>query len=254
MKYLSLILVIVFFNGCLATNNQLKEIAQTQSATSVRINYNNLIKLLWKYKLKLDKRNPKHYDQTLVELIKNDFDNFNDTISLYPNDSQIGQTYADYLNYAFNKNISIKHRNDYLILGIYKMLYEAYNMNSKHKITALQYDIKKLITLHKNIQILKWKIKYDKDKNGDFIFLTWQNNWQVELLQKKNLDKQDIYDHIKDLKYIKERKETIFDPSNFSYDIILSVMLVHIEDSIKSLGAEPEQLSLKTIMNFMFII
>ncbi len=45
--------------------------------------------------------------------------------------------------------------------------------------TALGYDTKTFKTMYYTLKVLRWKIRNAKDKNGKFLFATWQLNWQL---------------------------------------------------------------------------
>ena len=92
----------------------------------------------------------------------------------------------DYFDIAFlDKNI--KYRNDYLILGLYYMVYDSFSIKKGHKFAALSFDVNRLQKLYKNLQILKWKLKSSKNSKGNYYFVTWQNNWQLELKRKNSI-------------------------------------------------------------------
>ncbi|MEA3289949.1 MAG: hypothetical protein U9Q04_07210, partial [Campylobacterota bacterium] len=104
-----------------------------------------------------------------------------------------------------------------------------------------------------NMQILQWKIKHNKDSNNQYLFLTWQKNWQVELAKKIN--KKDFnFEMIKELHHIKTNKENLLDGSNSSFEILTSLMILYLHDSLKLLGAEPNKLSVDAIVGMVFMI
>jgi len=252
MKYL-LILILLIFTGCNNVQEKIKNSIQTENAKHIRNNYKALTELLLEYKLKLDKRNPKAFNNQFNTLLKKNIYDNTDDITLYVNGEKPLVTYVDYLNYAFDKNTVVEYRNDYLAIGIYKMLYHSYDMNAKYKITALSYDVNKLQKAYKNLQIIQWKIKTNKDINNKYLFLTWQNNWQIELekqLLLKNID--DI--KLSDLNYIKTKQESLLDSSNNSFEVITSKMLLYLANSIKLLDAEPEELGIEAMMSILFIL
>lgn len=252
MKYLLIVLVFVF-TGCTNVQEKIKNTIQTENAKHIKNNYKAAVELLLEYKVKLDKRNPKAYSSQLNNLLQKNIRNSTDEINLYVDSSIPLKKYQDYLNYAFDKNTAVKYRNDYLAIGIYKMFYEAYNMNSKYKLTALSYDVKKLQKAYKNLQILQWKIKTNKDFNNRYLFLTWQNNWQIEL--EKQLSSKKIDDiKLGDLNYIKTKQESLLDSSNNSFEVITSKMLLYLANSIKLLDAEPEELGIEAMMSILFIL
>ena len=133
------------------------------------------------------------------------------------------------------------------------MFYESFDMDSKYKLTALSYDIEKLQKAYKNLQIIQWRIKFNKDKNNNYLFLTWQNNWQIELSKRFNNEKLDTI-KLSDLHYIKSKQESILNPSNNSFEVITSKMLLYYESTIRLLNAEPEELGIETIMSILFLI
>jgi hypothetical protein len=133
------------------------------------------------------------------------------------------------------------------------MFFYAYEMKKTHKITALDYDVEVFQKIYKNMQVINWRIKHNKDINGDYLFLTWQNNWQIEL-QKILKNEKNYKITIDDISYLKTKKESLLDPSNSSFEILVSGMLIHLGESIELLGAEPEELALESILTFTFLL
>ena len=250
MKYFLIIILLLPFIGCSTSQPDIKSIMQTNNAERIRKNSKQIAKLLHEYKVKLDKRNPKNYNKSTSNIIKKEILDFQNELKLTSSTHEPFKNYVEYLNHAFSKNTNIINRNDYLIVGIYRMLFDAFLMNKSHKITALSYDLKKLQKAYRNLQILQWKIKTDRDLNNNYLFLTWQKNWQIEL-EKKTKNKQIAYKTIKNLKHIKSSQESIFEPSNMSFEIIVNKMLLYLKDSIELLGGEPSNLSLMAIRFFI---
>jgi len=252
MKYL-LISIVLLFTSCGNIQEKIRNSIQSENAKQIRNDYKEIIKLLSLYKIKLDKRNPQNYDSSVIKLLKEDIKDNKDTINLFKNIEGEPLKYTDYLNLAFNKETSIKNRNDYLIIGLYKMFYNSYKMDIKHKITALSYDLETLQKAYKNLQIFQWKIKFDKDSQEQYLFLTWQNNWQIELEQKlEHATLNNI--NFNELINIRLRKESLLDPSNVSFEVLTSKMILYMERSIKMLNAEPENLTIDTLLSIIFII
>ncbi|MGB5868023.1 MAG: hypothetical protein WBG69_09155 [Arcobacteraceae bacterium] len=248
-----LIFVVLCFTSCGNIQDKVRNTVQTESAKQIRGDYKEIIKLLSLYKTKLDKRNPQSHNLMLDRLVKDDIYNNTNTINLRIQNSSNYPKYTDYLNYAFNKDMVLKDRNDYLIIGLYKMFYSAYKMDLKHKLTALSYEVEDLQKAYKNLQVIQWKIKNDKNKNNQYLFLTWQNNWQIELskrLEKSSLDNISLGQ----LENIKSKKESLLDPSNHSFEIITSKMILYLAHSIKVLDGEPEDLGINAILSFIFFL
>ena len=243
--------LVLLLSSCASFQEDVKSVLQTSKASIIKDDYKTVQTLLIDFKKKLDERNPtqysKRYENRIYELINKD-----DASFLLKHKNMVLEDYKEYLQLAFSKD-DIFLRNDYLILGLYYLVYSSYELKDGHKITALQYNREKLNRLYKNLQIIKWKIKTNKDQKGNYLFLTWQNNWQIELEKKVKRGEKLSYDEIQKLKFIKEQKETILDPSNFSFEVILSKMIHRVENSLKSLGDEPKELSLTAIRGmFLF--
>jgi len=64
MKYIFVFLYILIFTGCTNSSPKVQEFFQTDNATHIQDDYRNIVKLLTKYKKKLDLRNP----QTIFSL------------------------------------------------------------------------------------------------------------------------------------------------------------------------------------------
>lgn len=252
-KILFLTVVILFVTSCSNSSSQVNvsNYLQTQNAKLIKEHYSEILKLLLEYKIKLDKRNPNSYNKKLVHFLNKNIE-LSNNISLYSKNHPKFTFYYEYLNYSLKDNF-IQNRNDYLIVGIYKMIYDVYQMKSTHKFTAFEYDVKKFQKVYQYLQVLQWKIKHKKDKNGNFLFLTWQNNWQVEYLKKLNKDNKYRL-CIDDITYLKEKKETLLDPSNTTFEVLLSSMILHVNQTMKLLGAEPEELAIESILSLVLFI
>ena len=100
--------------------------------------------------------------------------------------------------------------------------------------------------------MIQWRIKYRKDIQGNYLFLTWQNNWQIQLAKQTNIHNPD-YNLIQNLDYIKDDKENIFYHSNMSFETIISKMIYINNNTIKRLGGEPNELAIGAIKFFIFL-
>lgn len=252
IRYLVLIFFLLFFSGCLPKQEDVNNILQTNSATIIKNDYKNIQKLLLNFKEKLDKRNPSSYDENLsprlYKLISELENNF---LLKYKNN--LLENYKDYLQIAFSKD-EIPSRNDYLVLGIYYLMHTSYKIEEGHKVIALEYDTTDLHRLYKNLQIIKWKIKVDRDINQNYLFKTWQNNWQIELEKRVRNGEELSFNDLQNLEYIKSKKESLLDPSNFSFEVILTQMIDNVRNSLKALGEEPTNLTVGALRSiFLFL-
>lgn len=236
------------FQACSFNQDTIKSVAQTKSASEIVYYKNEILKSLKLYKKKLDIRNPYSYNKSLSKNIYYQIDTNQDYINIVQNGKNLN-TSREYLYHAFSKE-KIKNRNDLLIIGLYKLIYKAYNLKEEHHFAALQYNKEDMLDLYKYLQIIRWKIRTSKDLNDEYLFKTWQNNWQLELMNKNEKD----LNVIKELKYIKNQKETIYDSSNFSFENLITKMLTNIEHSLKKINVEPYEMSIQAIKSFVFII
>ncbi|MEA3553511.1 MAG: hypothetical protein U9R39_03790 [Campylobacterota bacterium] len=253
MKYI-LIAMLVLFTGCTSSSSGVKKIFQTDDSSYLQTNYSNIVTLILQYKIKLDKRNPSAYNKQLNNQLVKAIKSSQNNIVLYTQESKVLINYVDYFNYAFDTSKNIKNRNDYLIVGMYKLVHNIYLMNKNHKFTSYEYDLKKLQKGHKNLQILRWKINNTKDKNGKYLFYTWQQNWQIELENQYNKNGYIDYVGIKNLKYLKNKKESLFNPSNSSFNMVINKIIFNLENSISILDMTPEELTKEILKSAMFII
>lgn len=243
--------LVLLFSSCASVQEDIKSVLQTSKASNIKDDYKTIQNLLIDFKTKLDKRNPnkysKSYEQKIYRLLRNNNPKF---LLNYKN--SVLENYRDYLQLAFSQD-NIANRADYLVLGIHYLLYTSYEIDDEYKVTALQYDKEKLNILYKNLQIIKWKVRVAKDLKGDYLFLTWQNNWQIELEKKLQAGEKLSYEELQKLKFIKEQRESMLDSSNFSFEVILSKMIHRVENSLKALGQEPKELSVSAIKSmFLF--
>jgi hypothetical protein len=244
---------VAFFSGCVSLKKEnVQEIFQSNNAVEIKNDYKKITRLVISLKEKLDKRNPKAYDENLASSIYTEIDSLQNNVNLRFKNSEVG-SYKSYLQIAFSKD-DIKNRNDFLILGLYKNIYDAYDISSSYKITAFSYDKEKLLKLYKNLQILAWKIKVEKDLSDNYLFLTWQNNWQIELEKKVKAGLKPTWKDFENLSYIKNGEESIFGYSNLSFEHIILQMKARVGTTLERLGTEPTQMSLTSIKSlFIFL-
>ncbi|WP_320036331.1 hypothetical protein [Halarcobacter sp.] len=249
--YIFSLILSIFFTGCATNQSEVKSVFQTNAASLITKDQERIQKLLVKFKTKLDKRNPKNFNTKNEKKIYSVLNDFNKKL-LLKYQGKIIKDYKEYLELAFSKT-PLLNRNDYLILGLRYMVSYAYDTEDIHNVTALQYDKEKLSKLHKNLQILRWKIKVDMDENNKYLFLTWQNNWQIELETRLNLNKDITYEDIQNLDSIKSNKESLYSHSNFSFEVILTQMIDAVENSLIALGEEPIDLGVSAVKFFIFL-
>lgn len=246
------LMLISLFSGCGTVQpERVEKIFQTNSANSMKKDYKDISKQLIVLKDKLDKRNPNAYNRTISNAIYTNINNLTNGVSLKFNQVPLN-SYKDYLQIAFSK-LDVQNRNDFLILGLYKEMYDAYDVKEGHQITALTYNKKKLQNLYQNLQIIKWKINNDKNANGEYLFLTWQNNWQIELEHALKQNQIQTYEDIMNLYSIKEGKESLFSQSNTSFEVVLTNMINRVKISLETVGGEPIDVGIEALSIFIFL-
>ncbi|RXJ83554.1 hypothetical protein [Arcobacter cloacae] len=248
LKLIFLIISLFFIQACSLNKNEMKSIVQTNSASQIESFKTEVLKDLILYKKKLDLRNPNAFNKDLKNSIIQQIKENKNFINLVQN-SKVLVTPNEYFYYAFSTQ-KINNRNDLLILGLYKLIFDAYKMDEKHQFSAIEYDKKKMIKLYEYLQIVRWKIRTTKDDKENYLFNTWQNNWQLELAKKYQGD----YNIINELSYIKTNNESIYDPSNFSYEIVISRMITNVEHTLRKINIEPYEMSVSVLKGFIFII
>jgi hypothetical protein len=222
-----------------------KSIFQTDGATAVKMQADILRNKLFKYKVKLNKRNPNYYSKKYSRAITNEIKNSTNNLTLELLKNKTYATYKEYLNIAFTPKY-VKNRNDYLIVGIYKLIYWAYTIERSHTLTAMQYDINKIQEANKMMQIIQYRIQTAKDENGNYLFITWQRPWQIEVLKKINKNK--------NIDLNKYTKEQLLYRSNMSFQVISSSMIFTLQETLRYLGAEATNLSKSAIKGiFIFL-
>lgn len=242
-------IVSLLFIACTPQQDNVKSVFQTNSATLIKKNIRDIQEKLKEFKEKLDIRNPEQYSKTFesrIYKLLNDLD----ASFVLKHENNILTNYKDYLEVAFSKD-DVNIRNDYLILGIYYHVYHSFNLKDSHKIGAFEYDKEKLQKLNQNLQIIRWKIRTQRDSNSNYLFLTWQNNWQIELEKRLRENNELSYDIINNLEFIKDKRESIFDSSNFTFEVLLTQMIDDVKSSLKSLGDEPKELGIKALFLFL---
>lgn len=211
----------------------------------MRTHTNTLQNSLIQYYLKLNKRNPNHTSKENATKIIKEIQNRSNTVKLSLFEHKKVTTYNNYLNLAFSKNF-VKNRNDYLVLGIYKMLYSAYTFSRTHTITTIQHDTQKLQEANKMMQIIQYRIQNAKDKDGNYLFITWQRPWQIESLKKINKQEKLTLD--------KYTGEQLLYHSNMNFQIITQRMIFTLQETLQYLGAEGTNLSAQALKSvFIFL-
>lgn len=250
-KLLQIILLIIslfLIQACSLNQSEIKSIAQTNSASQIESFKTEILKDLVLYKKKLDLRNPNAFNKDLKNSIIQQIKENKNFINLVQN-SKVLVSPNEYFYYAFSTK-NLNNRNDLLILGLYKLIFNAYEMNKKHQFSAIEYDKDKMVKLYEYLQIVRWKIRTAKDDKENYLFNTWQNNWQLELAKKYQGD----YNIINELSYIKSNNESIYDPSNFSYEIVISRIITNVEHTLRKINIEPYEMSVSVLKGFIFII
>lgn len=248
LQLIFLIILLFFMQACSLSQSEIKSIAQTNSASQIESFKTEVLKDLILYKKKLDLRNPNAFNKDLKNSIIQQIKENKNFINLVQN-SKVLVIPNEYFYYAFSTQ-NINNRNDLLILGLYKLIFDAYKMDEKHQFSAIEYDKEKMIKLYEYLQIVRWKIRTAKDDKENYLFNTWQNNWQLELAKKYKGD----YNIINELSYIKSNNESIYDSSNFSYEIVISRMITNIEHTLRKINIEPYEMSVSIFKGFIFII
>ena len=242
MRVVLTIFLILFINGCATKDsNFVNRVFQTNGATLMQEYLTILDNMLLQLGIKLKKRNNEIFSKDILLYLENDMRNGVDTVYLPLEDVTNKNNFKEYIKIAFSKD-GIKRRGDYLLVGLYKMFYWSFEAKSLHKFSAIQYDGKKLQEAYEILQVVAWKIKVAKDKDGDFLYLTWQNNWQVELQKRVKRGEKLSVKLINSLKYIKNKKESLLSPSNLSFEALFDRMLFVYERALKTVGVEPKSL------------
>lgn len=252
MKLIHFFFIIIFFSGCANSQHKVEEFFQTDNATHIKRDYYEIVKLLSEYKNKLDQRNPQNYDKKFSHYMYDEFSNSTHTLFLKENGKYI-DNFNDYLRIAISPK-TIQNRNDYLTLGLYKQIYKAYEIEENLQISTLTYDIEKLKSLYYTLSVINWQIKSHKDENSNYLFLTWQNNWQIELEKRIKDNEKITWKLIENLEYIKNKKETVFSPSNSSFEVLMQEMLYRVKNSLKIMGEEPLDVSLEIMKTLVFFL
>ena len=248
IRYFFIFLFVFFLDGCSVTKENIQNIAQSNSAVEITNYKNEIITALLRYKKKLDLRNPNSFNKKISKDIIHQIKTNQDYINIVQKNKLL-ENYNEYLYYAFSPK-KIENRNDFLILGLYKLIYKAYSLDNNHKFTAFEHNKFELQKLYQYLQVLRWKIRTQKDNKDKYLFNTWQNNWQIELLKKDDSD----LNIIRDLEYIKSNKESIYSHSNFSFEILLSRILLNVEYTLRKINIEPFAMSSSAIKSFIFIL
>ena len=242
-KSVFFIVILLSLSGC--APKDVHAVFQTNGASIVREHTTVVQRLLLQYYDKLNKRNP--YYTTKIERIPilYDIENRTNNATLPLLNEKKDATYKDYLNVAFSRD-EVKNRNDYLIAGMYKMLYWAYEIDRIHSVTAMQYDAKKIQEANTMMQIIQYRVENEKDVRGNYLFITWQRQWQLEVLKS-------IYSHTK-IDVNKYKKDELIQSSNMNFRILSEGMIFTLQESLRYLGEESTNLGTSAIKSvFIFL-
>ena len=233
----------MFGTGC--ATKDVRAVFQTNGASIVREHTSVLQKLLLTYYEKLNKRNPSYTTKIDRIPIIYDIENRTNNATLPLLNEKKDVNYKDYLNIAFSKN-EVKNRNEYLIAGIYKMFYWAYSIDRMHNITTMQYEVSRLQEANKMMQVIQFRIENEKDVKGNYLFLTWQRQWQIDVLKS-------VYTH-KNIDINRYKKEELVKSSNMNFRILSEGMIFSLQESLRYLGEESTNLGTSAIKSvFIFL-
>ncbi|MBP6325156.1 MAG: hypothetical protein KBE79_05805 [Sulfurospirillum sp.] len=252
-KLFFLLFPIFFIYGCNTPQEKLGEVLQSHGATGIRRDFKKISEYLVSYKEKLDLRNPKAFSKESSYTIKQAIAHSHNTLRI-THDGVSLKTYDDYLRIAFSKNPKIPDRNDFLIVGLHKLLYETYQIEKGHQITTLAYQQEAFKKLYYYLEVIKWKIRTAKDTNDNFLFITWQNNWQIELHEKVKKGINPTWEVLENLPSIKNGKESLFDHSNPNFEILLNHMIAHVKNSARTVGDEPVDIGLNAMISLVLFL
>jgi len=253
IKIFGSFLGILIFLGCTSGQEKFNEVLQSRGATQMHLDFKKISENLIRYKEKLDLRNPKAFSREAKERIVHEIHRTRNTLSITYNGQKL-ITYDDYLRVAFDKNRPIVERNDFLIVGLHKLLCETYQIDKGHQITTLSYQQDAFKRLYYYLEVIKWKIRTAKDKEGNYLFVTWQNNWQIELAQKMAKGVRPSWEIIENLSSIKTHKESIFDPSNPNFEILMNHMIDHAKNSARIVGDEPIDIGIDAMISVVLFL
>lgn len=251
MKTFFLICLVLLYSGCsLKQDVSSKDFLQTSSAMQIRKYLKDIDSLLIQYHQKLNLRNPKQSDTKLFSILQHSIHYTSDAIAIANINNS---SYVNYIEAAFDKRANIYNRNELLVAGVYKLIYQAYNRADGHNFTALNYDTAKLQEAYKALQVIFWRVKTYRDLNNNYLFLTWQNNWQIELEKRLSNTKEINSELINSLEYIKNQRESIFEPSNMAFAQIESKILYIVEKSINLRGGEALNLGVEALKGIVLL-
>ena len=243
IKIAFLLVLILSTNGC--SQKDVHAVFQTNGASIVREHTTVLQRFLLRYYGLLNKRNPVYTTKIESIPVVYDINNRTNNATLPLLNAKKGATYKDYLNIAFSRS-KVKNRNDYLIAGMYKMFYWAYSIDRSHTITTMQYDAKRIQEANKMMQIIQYRVEYEKDAKGNYLFVTWQRQWQIDVLKS-------IYSS-KKIDMNSYEKEELISASNMSFRVMSEGMILTLQESLRYLGAESTNLGTSAIKSvFIFL-
>ncbi|AFL69277.1 hypothetical protein [Sulfurospirillum barnesii] len=252
-KILSLLLLFLLIGCGTSPQEKVSEILQSRGATNLTQDYKKITQYLYTYKEKLDIRNPKAFNKASQPYIFHEIKYAQNGIRMHYNGNLL-KTYDDYLRIAFDKNPNIPERNDFLILGLHKLLWESYKIGEGHQITTLSYKEEEFKKLYYYLEVIRWKVKTAKDTNGNFLFITWQNNWQVELHQKLLKGEMLSWEMIQNLPSLRTKRESILDASNFNFEVILTQIIDQVKNSAKQIGKEPVDIGIDAMISLVLFL
>jgi len=230
-----LLILILFSVSLTAIDFNFKNFVKSNGQIKIEEYLKDIDYLINEFREKLNKRNPFGYDKKSASLIKEALLGHKKIVLR----SSLGNS-VDILRYALDREHDIRYRNDYLIIGLYNMIYEAFERD-KFKFTALSYDVERLNKLYRNLQVLFWRINTYKDRRGNYLFVTWQNEWQLDL-QKRLSEGESFKKALSSL----DRKE-LFKPCNMSFSMIYAKILYIVGKIIKQSGGEPAEIGVNVV-------
>ncbi len=233
-------ILFIFASFLISSDFSFKNLIKTNREIKIEDYLKDIDTLLLKFYEKLNKRNPSNFDKRNEKAIKE---------ALLKSKYIVVKNYehnpVEIVKLSLDRDKKVAFRNDYLIIGIHDMIYKVFKRDD-FKVTALSYDADKLNRLFLNLQIIFWQIGNYRDRDGNYLFLTWQSNWQIEL-QKALKAGIPLKKAIVSLPSLKSGRESLLEPCNMSFSMIYAKILYIVEKIIKESGGEPQEIGVSVL-------
>ncbi len=84
--------------------------------------------------------------------------------------------------------------------------------------------------------------------------MTWQKNWQIQLQKELSVNENPSWEIIQNLNALRGNSETLFDTSDFEFEVLLSKMIYNVKNTLTNVGEEPVDVGIEAMKSLVIFL